>query len=141
MVKALLDSNILMDLMNGIEAAYNEIEYYDDLAISAITWMEVVVGLPAAAMLQFEAALTQAGIKTIHTNATISRLAAAIRQGNLKIKLPDAIIGATANAEGRMVITRNPKDFGANRVRVPYDCQWDEASKVGNISNIAPPPF
>lgn len=78
MVKALLDSNILMDLMNSIEAAYNEIDY-DDLAINAITWMEVAVGLHATAVLQFEAALTQAGIKTIHTNETISRLAAAIR--------------------------------------------------------------
>ncbi|XLZ72607.1 PIN domain-containing protein [Massilia sp. SR12] len=141
MVKALLDSNILMDLMNGIQAAYDEIDYDDDLAISAITWMEVVVGLNAAAVLQFEAALTQAGIRTIHTNQTISRLTAAIRQGNLRLKLPDAIVGATANAEGRLVVTRNPKDFGANQVRVPYDCKWDDASKRGNVTNVTPAPF
>lgn len=140
MVKVLLDSNILMDLMNGIVAAYDEIDYYDDVAISAITWMEVVVGLNAAAMLQFEAALKAAGIKVIHTNDMISRLAAVIRQGKKSIKLPDAIIGATANADGRMLVTRNSKDFGANHVRVPYECQWDPATKTATVSKVSPPP-
>lgn len=140
MVRVLLDSNVLMDLMNGIVAAYDEIDYYDDVAISAITWMEVVVGLDAIAILQFKAALTAAGIEVIHTNDTISHLAAAIRQSKKSIKLPDAIIGATANAEGRMLVTRNVKDFGANHVRVPYECQWDPTTKTATVSNVAPAP-
>jgi len=146
MVKVLLDSNILMDMMNNIEAAYVEMDYYDNCAISSITWMEVVVGLDAAAVLQFEAALVSADIKVIHTNDAIMRLVAAIRQTGLgsepkrNIKLPDAIIGATANAEGRTVITRNPRDFGANQVRVPYDCQWDATTKTGSVTNVAPAP-
>lgn len=138
--KALLDSNILMDLMNGIVAAYNEIDHYDDIAISTITWMEVVVGLDAAAILQFEAALSQAGIVVIHTNDAIAGLAAAIRQGRKSVKLPDAIIGATAQLGGRLIVTRNPKDFGGGSVRVPYDCQWDPVTKTGTVSNVRPAP-
>lgn len=138
MVKVLLDSNILVDMMNDIDAAYDEIDHYDDHAISVITWMEVVVGLDAAALLQFEAALIASSIRVVDTNPTIARLAAAIRQGKKSIRLPDAIIGATANAEGRTVITRNPKDFGASQVRVPYDCRWDATRKVATVSNVRP---
>lgn len=138
MVKVLLDSNILMDMMNDIDAAFVEMDYYDDRAISAITWMEVVVGLDTAGVLQFEAALVAADIKIIHTNYIISRLAAAIRQDKNSIKLPDAIIGATANAEDRTVVTRNPKDFGANKVRKPYRCEWDENTKTSVWSSGTP---
>ena len=39
-----------------------------------------------------------------------------------KIKLPDAIILATAEVERRVLITRNTRDFlaGARGIRVPY---------------------
>jgi hypothetical protein len=39
-----------------------------------------------------------------------------------KIKLPDAIIQATAEAAGRVLVTRNTRDFpaGSPGVRIPY---------------------
>lgn len=44
MVKALLDTNILIDYLSGIAAAKKELERFPDKAISLITWMEVMVG-------------------------------------------------------------------------------------------------
>lgn len=144
--KVLLDSNILMDLMNEIEAAANEVEYYDDVAISAVTWVEVATGLDAAACLNFEINRRTSKIKVIHTDDAIMRESVAIRQGGLaqipkkKIRSSDSIIGATANVEGRTVITRNARDFTFSKVRVPYDCEWDATTKIGTVTNIRPAP-
>ena len=44
MVKALFDTNILIDYLNGFEQAKAELARYSDKAISLITWMEVIVG-------------------------------------------------------------------------------------------------
>jgi predicted nucleic acid-binding protein len=44
MVKALFDTNILIDYLNGVGAAKKELARYEYRAISAITWMEVLVG-------------------------------------------------------------------------------------------------
>jgi hypothetical protein len=51
----------------------------------------------------------------------VAERAIAIRRAN-KIKLPDAIIQATAEVEGRVLITRNTRDFpaGVAGIRVPY---------------------
>lgn len=53
-----------------------------------------------------------------------------------KYSLPDCIVRATAEAEGRLIITRNPADFGGEgpRVRVPYDIV------AGVAVNIKAPP-
>jgi predicted nucleic acid-binding protein len=47
---------------------------------------------------------------------------AAVNRRQKKIKLPDAIILATAEAAKRQLVIRNGKDFavGMGRVRVPY---------------------
>lgn len=44
MVKALLDTNILIDFLNGVPQARDEIARYRRTAISIITWMEVMAG-------------------------------------------------------------------------------------------------
>jgi len=45
-----------------------------------------------------------------------------MRRRERKVKLPDAIILATAELEGRLLVTRNTKDFPSDDpgVRVPY---------------------
>ena len=50
MVSALFDTNILIDYLNGVEAARTELGRYSDKAISLITWMEVMVGGRACAL-------------------------------------------------------------------------------------------
>lgn len=52
----------------------------------------------------------------------ISRRAAALRRERPRLKSPDAIILATAQIRGRVLITRNTKDFPAAMpgIRIPY---------------------
>ncbi len=51
----------------------------------------------------------------------VSAEAVAIRK-RARIKLPDAIIWATARLEDRVLVTRNKKDFSAtdSGIRIPY---------------------
>jgi predicted nucleic acid-binding protein len=44
-VKAVLDTNILIDLLNGRVEANNEAGRYSGLAISRISWIEVLAGV------------------------------------------------------------------------------------------------
>ncbi|MFZ0218725.1 MAG: hypothetical protein WAL30_00750 [Candidatus Aquirickettsiella sp.] len=48
MVKALFDTNILVDYLNAVSQARDELGRYQDKAISVVTWMEVMVGTTAA---------------------------------------------------------------------------------------------
>ena len=48
MVKVLLDTNILIDYLNGLEQAQAQLNHFEDKAISLITWMEVMIGTTAA---------------------------------------------------------------------------------------------
>lgn len=142
MVKVLFDSNILVDIMNGVPQARTEASYYSDITISAITWMEVMVGCvqPVQAV-QFQTFLTRLAVNVIHTNDAIALAAVQIRMTGLiatprrQIRLPDAIISATAQTLGLTVITRDPSDFSGNAVRVPY-----QIDAGGVVVNVLPPP-
>ena len=91
-MKALFDTNILIDYLNGIPDAREEIQRYEHRLISPITWMEVMVGTNSdteAATQGFLSTFTQIPI-TSH----VAERAVAIRKRH-KIRLSDAIIWAT----------------------------------------------
>ena len=133
MVSVLFDINIVIDQTLGIVEAAEELAAYDDAALSVITWMEATVKLDAAAIAKFDQRLAGAGIRIIHTNDPIMRLASQLRNTSGK-KLPDCIIRATALYEGRIVVTRNPGDFGGLLAcHVPYEMV------NGKIINVRPP--
>ena len=118
-MKALLDTNILIDYLNGIYAAREEINRYETALISAITWMEVMVGVKddeQKAVRSFLSRFTQVGI-----DAEIAEIAVSIRR-KTKIRLPDAIIWASAKRENALLVSRNIKDFPVDSpgVRAPY---------------------
>jgi predicted nucleic acid-binding protein len=132
MAIVLFDSNILIDHTLGYSAATDELANYDDAAISVITWMEVTCMLNEMQLPILEIELHTAGIKVIHTNDAIMRRAAALR-GATKRKLPDCIIRATAEVEGRVVVTRNPVDFGgasSRMVHIPYIVESERVMQV-----------
>jgi predicted nucleic acid-binding protein len=119
MVKALFDTNILIDYLNAVPEAREELNRYTERAISIVTWMEVMVG--AEGRLE---ALTRGfldGFETIGLDARIAEKAVSLRRGR-RIKLPDAVIWASAHVNGMILVTRNTKDFPAGdpSVRVPY---------------------
>ena len=121
MVKALFDTCILIDYLNGIQLAKDEIELFKDKAISTITWMEVMVGGDKNPHVNIEQWLSQT-FTIINLDQPISIKAVEIRKSR-KIKLPDAIIHATALVSERLLVTRNTKDFSESdpTVRIPYD--------------------
>ncbi len=112
MRSVLLDTCILIDYLNGIPPAADIVkEYAGSSAISVITWMEVMVG--AFRLDHEKQQMTRrflARFTRLPVNEAVAELAAAIR-AQRGIKLPDAIIDATAQVENRLLFTRNVKDF------------------------------
>lgn len=119
-MKAVFDTNILVDYLNGIPAARRELDQYEEAAISMVTWMEVLAGAEAAT----EEAITRdflCQFKIQPLDKTVAERAIKIRRQH-KLKLPDAIIWATALELGRILVTRNTRDFPETNpgIRVPY---------------------
>ncbi len=116
---ALFDTCILIDYLNGIPQAKTELSRYENKAISIITWMEVMVGTTVATEPTTRDWLEHFHI--IEIDRHISELAIVIRKQQ-KIKLPDAIIWATAKHNNLNLITRNSKDFSLEHpeIRHPY---------------------
>ena len=119
MVGALFDTNILIDYLRGIDDARVELARFDARAISVITWMEVMVGAPAA-----HAQATRdflAGFRVVPIDPAVAEQAVVLRQRH-RVKLPDAIIWASARASGLLFVTRDGRDFPTDDpgIRVPY---------------------
>jgi predicted nucleic acid-binding protein len=119
-VTACIDSDVLIDYFDGIPAAAEELSRYEDLVISRITWMEVLVGAPTEDLSKIrEGFLRQFSI--VELDERIARDAIGLRQER-RLKLPDAIIWASARLNDALLVTRNAKDFPAHEpgVRIPY---------------------
>jgi predicted nucleic acid-binding protein len=109
---ALFDTCILIDYLNGVDAAAETFKHYArDSAISIITWMEIMVGahrLDEAQRLATRRFLAR--FLKLPVSDLVAERAVIIR-GERKIKLPDAIIEATAQVGNRLFLTRNTRDF------------------------------
>ena len=119
-VKAVFDTNILIDYFNGVHAAKNELENYTTHVISVITWMELLVGANNAdEILTIKSFLT--GFEVLDITQPIREKAVAIRR-ETRLRLPDAVILATAKHLEVALVTRNTKDFPQTSIdiRVPY---------------------
>lgn len=119
MVRVLIDTNILVDFLNGLPQASQELRLYDDAAISIISWMEVMVGATEASSQPTRSFLAHFEILGLDEN--IAAMAVDLRRRH-RIKLPDAIVWASAQTQGRLLVTRDIKAFPAGdpAVRVPY---------------------
>ena len=117
---AVFDSNILIDYLRGVPAAKTELERYDEPAISIVSWIEIQVGANnKQATPIIKEFLSE--FKLIPLDAAIAEKSVAIRRDS-KIKLPDAIIWATALTQKTILVTRNTKDFPSKdpSIRIPY---------------------
>lgn len=113
------DSNILIDALNGQPVAHAEIARVDRPWISRVTWIEVLSKERGGTLRQIERFL--AGFSIDEVDARIAAHAAAMRRERPSLKLPDAVIHATAQINNRILVTRNIKDFPAEMpgIRVP----------------------
>lgn len=117
---ACLDSDVLIDYFDGLMEASEELARYDALIISRISWIEVLVGAPQSSLAETrEDFLRQ--FQMIELDAPIARQAITLRQ-KYRLRLPDAIVWASARLHHALLITRNIKDFPSRHpgVRVPY---------------------
>ncbi len=119
-MKALFDTNILIDYLNGHPAARDELGRHDSALISAVTWMEVMAGarneLEETTLRRF---LTR--FEQVPVTPQVAELAVKLRREQ-RMRLPDAIIWASAKCEDALLVTRNTKDFppSAPDVYMPY---------------------
>ncbi len=119
MVKALFDTNIIVDFLNAVPEARRELRRYETKAVSIITWMEVMVGAEPDVIAATRTVLGRFDLVALDTE--IAERAVALRKAH-RIKLPDAVIWASAQHCGMLLVTRNTKDFPAGDpgVRHPY---------------------
>ena len=118
--RALVDSNIVIDWLRGVPAAAKELGNYRRVCASIITRIEVLAGVAPAQ--RERVARLIAPIEFLPLDVETADLAAAIRHER-RIKVPDAIIQATAQRHQLMLVTRNAKDFPPSLagVRIPYE--------------------
>jgi len=119
-LNAVVDTNILIDYLIGVSAAKAELGRYDVVSISHMTWMEVMAGTdPGDDERRVRGFLRRYTLCPI--DADIGESAVQLRRAH-RIRLPDAIIWATAKQLGQLFVTRNSKDFPASDpgIRIPY---------------------
>ena len=119
-MKAIFDTCILIDYLAGKRLASDELLRYESRVISRITWMEVMVGSKTDQELN-DTTLFLSHFGIAELSKSIAEEAVKIRR-NLKLKIPDAIILATAHVNQCLLVTRNTKDFTQNmpNIRIPY---------------------
>lgn len=118
-MKAIVDTNILIDYLNGISQARSELALYEDPSISLITWMEVMAGGESGEEAVLRDFLLRFRVASV--DRRVAEAAVKIRRKH-RLRLPDAIIWATAQVDGLILVTRNTRDFPPDHpgVRVPY---------------------
>ena len=118
------DTSIIIDAMAGYPPARTEIARAASTGsrawLSRIAWIEVLSKGDERVVGGALAFLSRFGLDEIDEEITLR--AAALRRDRPRLKTPDAVILATAQLRGRVLITRNTKDFPANMpgIRIPY---------------------
>ena len=119
-----LDANILIDSLLEHDPARLEILRIANsgarMWVSRMAWIEVLSKGNDAVVRDVMVFLSRFGLDEIDDE--ISHRAAALRRERPRLKSPNAIILATAQIRGRVLVTRNTKDFPAEMpgIRVPY---------------------
>lgn len=119
--KAIFDSNVIIYLSKN-ELPLSFLDQFDDVCISVITYMEILG-------YDFENQEEEKYIKDlisvfeiIYVDQKITDIVIKIRKKK-KIKLPDAIIAATAISRDLQFVTRNVDDFEKINIKIlnPFD--------------------
>ncbi len=119
-MKAVFDTNILIDYLKGSSAAEQELGLYSEKIISVISWIEVLAGTKNPGEEQIiRGFLGTFSLTTV--DKAVAERALELRKSS-RLKIPDSIIYATARENGCILVTRNTKDFNPEwpDVREPY---------------------
>ena len=107
-MRLLLDTNLLIDVLKGEDRARHWLEQQLQPAISVITWIELLVGCRSNESAAVETWLDC--FERLPLDREVARESVQVRQRH-GLKVPDAIILATAHCHGLILATRNSKDF------------------------------
>lgn len=119
-MRAIIDSDVLIDYLQGVGRAKLELERYDQAEISIVSWMEIMAGADTPG--ETKACRDFLSCFPVHQlSMEIANEAVAVRK-KFRVRLPDAIVWATARVNGCQLVTRNTKDFPSKdpSVRIPY---------------------
>ena len=118
------DTGIVLDILMGHAGARAEIERALSQGgrpwVSRLTWLEVLSLATAGCVREVEAFMD--GFSIDEVDEEIAGRAASLRRERPGLGLLDATVLATALTRGRVLITRNTKDFPAQMpgIRIPY---------------------
>ena len=118
------DANILIDALMDHRPAHDEIRRAANsgarIWLSRMAWIEVMSKGSDEIVRDAARFLGRFGVDEI--DEEISVRAASLCRQRPRLKSPDAIVLATAQVRGRVLVTRNTRDFPANMpgIRVPY---------------------
>ena len=120
-MRALIDSDVLVDYLQGRSEAAAELALYTERCISLVSWMEVMVGAGEDVAEEKACRRFLESFRVLPVSRAVAERAVRLRQ-KYRLKLPDAIIWASTQEEACLLVTRNTKDFPADDVgiRFPY---------------------
>jgi predicted nucleic acid-binding protein len=138
MALILFDTNIFIDMLTGVSEATKELSQYDSPGISVITYMEIRSGEKEHEKPILDALLAE--FEIIGVSREVTEAAIALRKLSIssppKIKLPDAIIAATAKVHNIPLVTRNAKDFNKRGIMMHVPYSYDSLS--GKVWDVQP---
>jgi predicted nucleic acid-binding protein len=120
--EAVFDRDILVDALAGLGAAQGELTRCPRRFISRLTWIDLVTAARPGETQAIEGFLGCFGV--IDVSEDIARRAAMLRGDGrtMTLGLVDAVVLASAQTSGRILVTRNTRAFPAAMpgIRVPY---------------------
>ena len=113
------DTNILIDWLRDKPPAVAELSRYKRHRVSRLVWTEILAAEPVETRDDVRQLI--APFEIVELDSRIAAAAADVRY-RMHIKLLDAMILATAQVNGAILVTRNTRDFPATMpgIRVPY---------------------
>ncbi len=109
----IIDTNVLVDYLRNLPQAGDFLNSLDNRAVSSITAMEVIQGSRNKKELEINSTFLS-NFEIVEITEDISSKALTLMKNyNLEydLQVPDALIAATAMNQGKVLATRNKKDF------------------------------
>ena len=119
-LKALFDTNVLVECLAGFDQAAAEVDRYQNRFVSRVVWIEFLVGARSADVESRRRSFLDQ-FNLLEVDEAVSEEAVLLRR-RTRLRLADAIILATARVHGLLLVTRNTRDFSRNDpdIRIPY---------------------
>ena len=125
MSEAVFDRDVLLDALRGFPGAEGELLRVARRFISRLTWIELITAAQPAPdraddTRRIEGFLSHFSV--IDLSEDIARRAAMLCGSWKKLDLAEAVVLASAQTSGRILVTRNTRAFPATMpgIRVPY---------------------